>query len=169
MTLVTVGFPLLNAWMMEELVAAVVGGLAGFLTSLFFWRKSQRKHRPRLYIRMSELDENNGDATFKVVNEGDTHALNIEFDDSPALDAPDLGPGAEFSLETIDAEESKEYMLSYVDVWGTKYTEKWFLHGAQKFDLDGTTLYYYAHAEKGYEFQGGGITLKLRGLFKRSR
>ena len=151
--------------MLEAIISTLLGGLAGFVTSLYFWRKSQRKDRPRLYIRVSTVSQSLGEADFKIVNEGETHAISITLDESSSLETPaDLAPKGEFDFETIGPDETKEYVLSYYDVWGTRYTATWYLAGPQKFEVEGGFLFDYAHAEKGYEHHGGLVS-RLRALF----
>lgn len=156
--------------MTEAVVSALLGGIAGFLTSLFFWRKSQRKDRPRLYIKVREIDQKDGSAGFEVENEGDTHALNIKFDGYPFPDAPtDLAPKARFYLEMLGLEESKYHTVGYSDVWGTQYEARWHIAGPTKFELaEGDSLYDYAQADRLYEFQGGGLILKVRNFFRKN-
>ena len=150
--------------MLDTLFSGFVGAVTGFLTSYFFWQKSQRKDRPRLYFKARSVDQANGETVFDIENEGVTHAITIAIDDA-SFDSisKDLAPNAKEQFCLLTEDETAEHVVSYKDVWGTRYEALWRLTGAHKFEIDETdSIYDFAQAEKVYEYGGSNLLLKLR-------
>jgi hypothetical protein len=150
--------------MLDTIFSGLLGAFTGFLTSLYFWRKSQRKDRPRLYIKVRSIDQVNGETIFDIENEGMTHAISVSFDDASLEGiSKDFAPKAKEQLCVLTEDETAEYVVSYKDVWGTSYEAQWRLSGAHKFELEGgDSLYDFAQTEKVYEYAGSNRILRLR-------
>lgn len=124
------------------LIGAIAGGIAGFLTSLFFWNKDRTRDAPRLVIE-AKSSENYQSAIFSVRNTGFTHAekISITVNETPEhhllLQIDELGPDDAKQIEVLEEDETEDITLAFSDVWGRRYTSRWSIAGPEFEEIEG--------------------------------
>ncbi|MBI5644552.1 hypothetical protein HY970_00470 [Candidatus Kaiserbacteria bacterium] len=121
------------------LVGAIAGGVAGFLTSYFFWSKDRRKDAPRIAIEAKSADDFSH-AEFSVRNSGFTHAEEIYVrrlrDNTILAKINELEPDASEQFETLEEDQSEEIRIEYKDVWGRAYWSRWEITGPEYEEIE---------------------------------
>lgn len=123
---------LVSADLLRTILSIIGGAAAGFLTSLYFWRKDNKKDIPRLAVE-AKSPEKFPAAVFSVRNIGFTHAEDIVVenvrDGDVVAKLKELAPEEAKEIDTLDSDETETIKITYFDVWGRKYKSKWDIFG----------------------------------------
>ena len=119
---------------LTTLLSTILGGVAGFLSSYFFWKRDRQKERPGLVVEGTTNED--GYVTFSIKNIGFTHAedIVITFHTGSVKKFVEIQPGHLEWFTTLDEDNYLEVSVTYKDVWGKSYTSYWELEGMQRFE-----------------------------------
>ncbi len=120
----------------------ILGILGNFVVSEIYWIRRIRIERPYLYIETTENDPNEllDNVQFEIINKGQTRALNLSISvgDLEKENRGSLESGDKSWIYNLSREDSKTIFVSFEDMWGRKYLEKWKINGSYVEDDDET-------------------------------